>query len=25
VLMQYPVPLVPESDANPGDEIHCSA
>mmetsp|Transcript_99119 Transcript_99119/g.278621 ORF Transcript_99119/g.278621 Transcript_99119/m.278621 type:complete len:166 (-) Transcript_99119:52-549(-) len=25
VLMQYPVPLLPESAADPGSEIHCSA
>ena len=25
VLMAYPVPLLPESPADPGSEIHCSA
>lgn len=25
VLMTYPVPLLPESEADPGSEIHCSA
>lgn len=25
VLITYPIPLFPESYADPGDEVHCSA